>query len=363
MKLGILGTRGIPNAYGGFEQFAEIFSAKMSSRGHQVSVFSSSLHPFQKKDWKGVELIHCYDPENFLGSFGQFIYDFNCFRQLKKNHFDIVLILGYTSSSVWMNMVPEQMVSITNMDGLEWKRSKYSKPVQRFLEKAEKWAALKSDSLIADSSGIQNYLKNKYQKDADFIAYGAEVFEQTNESVLAEFDLEKEEYSLVIARSEPENNIHLICDAYAQLNWNQPLLIIGNFNNKYGQSLQNKYSNKNIRFVGPVYDLEKLNNLRFFSRIYFHGHSVGGTNPSLLEAMASGALICAHKNEFNQSVLGEDALYFNTAEELVDVLQHKPNKSEYTTSIASNLNKIRESYSWDHITDQLENLFNRVLTA
>ncbi|MDP9229398.1 MAG: DUF1972 domain-containing protein, partial [Bacteroidota bacterium] len=140
MKIGIIGTRGIPNQYGGFEQFTEYVAPALVNKGHQVYVYNSSLHHFKEKSWKGVKLISCYDPENTLGTLGQFIYDFNCIRDARNRDFDIILVLGYSSSSVWSFLFPGKSIVVTNMDGLEWKRSKYSKLTQAFLKKAEKWA-------------------------------------------------------------------------------------------------------------------------------------------------------------------------------------------------------------------------------
>ena len=133
MKLAILGTRGIPNYYGGFEQFAQYLSKEFTSKGHEVYVYNSSAHPYKEKVWNGVNIIHCKDPEDKIGTAGQFIYDLNCILDSRKREFDIILQLGYTSSSVWNWLFSKKPVIITNMDGLEWKRSKYSKLVQRFL--------------------------------------------------------------------------------------------------------------------------------------------------------------------------------------------------------------------------------------
>src|SRR5690606_26337508 len=134
MKVGILGTRGIPNHYGGFEQFAEFFSVYLARLGHEVYVYNSHNHPYQQPVFECVNIIHCNDPEYKLGTFGQFIYDYNCLRDARKRDFDILLQLGYTSNSIWFFMLPKNQIVITNMDGLEWKRSKYSAPVRQFLK-------------------------------------------------------------------------------------------------------------------------------------------------------------------------------------------------------------------------------------
>jgi len=172
MRIGILGTRGIPNHYSGYEQFAEYFSQYMVRKGHDVSVYSSSLHPYQEKELNGVKLIHRYDPEDKTGTFGQFIYDLNCIRDSRSQNFDLLLVLGYTSSSIWGWLMPKNTVVVSNMDGLEWKRSKYNWAVRQYLKFAEYLAIKTSDYYIADSKGIQSYLTIKYGIFSEYIAYG-----------------------------------------------------------------------------------------------------------------------------------------------------------------------------------------------
>ncbi len=353
MRIGIVGTRGIPNHYGGFEQLAEFLSVELVKRGHEVWVYNSSLHPYKNSNFKGVNIISCYDPEDKIGTAGQFIYDFNCIIDSRNRNFEVLLQLGYTSSSIWNSLLPENSVILTNMDGMEWMRSKYSPFVQKFLMFAENWAVNSSRFLIADSIAIQDYLYNKYHSNARYIAYGASLFQNPNEEILKKYHLVKQSYFLLIARFEPENNLEMIIQGYLQTDKSKPLVLIGNSDNNFGKYLINKYKNLNIRFSGPLYDLEVLNNLRKFCSLYFHGHSVGGTNPSLLEAMASYAPICAHDNDFNKTVLGEDALYFSNADDVKNLMEH-----EYPLhqAIQSNAQKIEERFNWTHIINEYESL-------
>jgi len=186
MKIGIIGTRGIPNNYGGFEQFAEQFSIRMVEKGHDVSVYTSHKHTLQSAYYKNVQLIHCYDPEYLVGAAGQFVYDLNCLMDARKRNFDVVMIMGYTSSSVWGKLYPPNSTIITNMDGLEWKRSKYAKPVQQFLKYAEKLAIKHSRYYISDSLVIKSYLADKYGINSKYIPYGADLFtEEEREQIKA----------------------------------------------------------------------------------------------------------------------------------------------------------------------------------
>lgn len=354
MKIAILGCRGIPNAYGGFEQFAEYLSQGLVEKGHEIYVYNSHNHPYQKKEWNGVNIIHCYDPENQLGTAGQFIYDFNCIMDSHKRNFDIILQLGYTSNSIWGNLLPKKSVIITNMDGLEWKRSKYSKKIQRFLRWAEKKAIDTSDYLVADSLGVQDYLQKKHQVTSQYIPYGAHLFQTSEEQLIKQYNVTAHNYYMLVARLEPENNIQTILQGYDNSNSAYPFLVIGKHITKYGEYLKEKFSpNPNIRFLGGIYNMAHLDNLRFFSTLYFHGHSVGGTNPSLLEAMASKALICAHKNPFNQAILEKDAFYFKSNNEITTLINTIKPAAE-TSKIQANFNKISTRYHWSSIIDSYE---------
>jgi glycosyltransferase involved in cell wall biosynthesis len=361
MKIAILGTRGIPNNYGGFEQFAEFLSVGLIENGCQVSVYNSHRHPFKESFFKGVEIIHCYDPEHIVGTAGQFVYDFNCIMDARKRNFDIILQLGYTSSSVWSFLMPSQSIITTNMDGLEWKRTKYSKKVQKFLLFAEKLAVQYSDFLISDSLGIQSYILEKYGKESCYIPYGADLFEKPNQHALTPYNVNPYEYNMLIARLEPENSIEVILDGVCQSQTKVPFYVVGNYETKFGKYLKNKYNeHKSIIFLGSIYNQDTLNNLRFYSNLYFHGHTVGGTNPSLLEAMASGALVCAHDNPFNKAILEMDAFYFISSNDVADCL-NKKNKREFGFIIENNFKKIKEKYTWEAIISQYSNHFNQIL--
>ncbi|MFV0138466.1 DUF1972 domain-containing protein [Empedobacter falsenii] len=356
MKIAILGTRGIPNYHGGFEQFADFFAVYLAEQGVDVYVYNSSLHPYKESTYKGAKIITCKDPEDKLGTPGQFLYDLNCILDARKRSFDIILQLGYTSSTIWWWLMPKKAKIVTNMDGLEWKRTKYSKKVQSFLKYAEKLGAIHSDHLISDSLGIKTYLKNKYNKESTYIAYGADVFENPNEALLEKYSISKENYSMLIARFEPENNLEMILDGVSKSNRTETFLVIGKHETEYGEFLKKKYKTfENIKFIGGIYNLEELNNLRYFSRLYFHGHSVGGTNPSLLEAMASNCLICANNNEFNKGVLKENAYYFSDYNDVTQLYQSLAKENE-KLKIENNTKAIHEEFSWEIINKKYYDL-------
>lgn len=358
MKIAILGTRGIPNHYGGFEQFAEFFSVYLAQKGHNVYVYNSHSHPYKDKVFNGVNIIHKYDPENLIGTAGQYIYDLNCILDSRKRNFDIILQLGYTSSSVWYRLLPKTCI-ITNMDGMEWKRSKYSSLTRKILKISEKLAVKSSNCLVADSVGIQDYIKAAYGKQSAYIAYGAEIFTAPDEKALQKYKLEKHGYNMLIARFEPENNLQMILDGAAQSKSKTPFIVIGRHDTPYGEYLKKRYAGQShIQFIGAIYNLEDLNNLRYFSSLYFHGHSVGGTNPSLLEAMASGALIAAHDNKFNKGVLKENAFYFSSPAQAAQIMDSVI-KNDNLHLVVNNTLAIEKDFSWEIINGKYLGLFEK----
>ncbi len=363
MKIAIIGTRGIPNRYGGFEELAEQLSVGLTEKGHNITVYNSHNHPNQEKTFSGVQIIHCKDPEHKIGTAGQFVYDFNCVRDAAKRNFDVLLFLGYTSSSVWGRFYPKHTVIISNMDGLEWKRSKYPAGVRRFLHYAEKLAVKYSDHLIADSPAIQQYLLQQYKAKSEYIAYGAQIVQAADETILQRYSLQPYNYFMLMARMEPENNIAMILEGFHQSDTQKKLLVLGNTANRFGKKMISVYqSDKRIIFAGAVYDAQITHTLIHFSSLYFHGHSVGGTNPSLLQAMACAALIAAHDNEFNRAVLGDDGFYFKTSTDVQHFASHEdllPGKAEKT---AANLLKIKEQFNWPAIIEQYEQFIRACLS-
>ena len=373
MKIAFISTRGIPNNYGGFEQFAEYISVGLVRRGHEVVVYSPHFHPYREPDYKGVRIKHIYSPEKWMGSsVGSFFYDFLSLRDaLKKEKFDIIYEAGYTSivpAYIWFNVKRiKYPLFTTNMGGLEYKRTKFNKWVQKFVFWEERMAVKHSHYLIADNMGIHDYYKEKYGKESKFLAYGADVHEDYDAGVLKEFGLEAGGYFIVVARLEPENNLFMALEGYLASNQygKRPLVVVGKTNTPYGEHLVERYGrDRNISFVGGIYDFRKLNSIRHYSYAYFHGHSVGGTNPSLLEAMASGCFILAHDNIFNRAVLGENALYYGStdaATEMLDGIDQavSAHKKEYTER---NLEVIRRDYSWEKLVDEHEEYFKWMLS-
>jgi len=370
MKIAILSTRGIPNNYGGFEQFAEYISVGLVQKGHEVTVYSPMYHQYSSPCFNGVQIKHVYSPEPWLGgAIGSFFYDYLSLKDaLLNDSFDIIYDCGYTSIiPAYIRFAVSKLktsIIVTNMDGLEYKRTKFNPLVRSFIFWEEKQAVKLSHALIADNVGIQQYLKEKYNANSEFIPYGANVPAVFKETQLEPYCIKPEQYYLLIARMEPENNIEMIIEGYINSISDKILVIIGNTNTKFGKKISKKYqSEHNIKFVGGIYKSEIIDALRHFSALYFHGHSVGGTNPSLLEAMAAQCLIAAHDNSFNRTTLNDNALFFTSPQDVAAIIKLPENRlKEYRQNYTPlNLHSINTTYTWENIVTKHEVFFKKLL--
>lgn len=364
MKIAILGTRGIPNSYGGFEQFAEYLSVGLVKLGHSVTVYNVHFHEYDQPEFRGVIIRKIYSPEKQIGAAANFVYDYLCMKDALKQNFDIIYEAGYHSNAPSYYLLKENSpIVITNMDGIEWKRSKWNYFTRQLIKKLEKIAVRKSDYLVSDNSAIQEYYKKEFNAESFCVAYGADIVEHFDEELLASYNVTANNYFLLIARLEPENNIEMILDGYVLSADVRLFLVIGNTDTKYGRFLQTKYRNTNIHFLGAVYKKEILDSLRYYCTLYFHGHSVGGTNPSLLEAMASQALIASHDNKFNKSVLNNNTLYFVKDKDVASIICNVNSLGDDKRQIFIENNKaqIINNYSWKSIIFQYDSLFREVL--
>jgi glycosyltransferase involved in cell wall biosynthesis len=354
MKVAILGTRGIPAQYGGFETFAEEIGTRLVKYGIDVTVFCEASSTVMPAKYKGVKLL--YIPVFKLGSLSTIIFDLVCLWRARKD-FDVVYMLGYGASLFcFLPRIWGKQVWI-NMDGVEWARSKWSWPARVWLKLMEAVAMWTPSRIIGDAQAILDHLRERYAHlpPSTFIPYGANVIEtHPKEVVLDEWGLKSQSYLLIVCRLEPENHLLEILEGYHASSATFPLIIVGNHfvSTKYVKALVN-FSSKNIRFVGTVFDQDKLLALRCHSYAYLHGHSVGGTNPSLLEAMGCGNRIIAHDNQFNREVAGGSAVYFSDANSLSAILSNLKN-CPANGRAAQHI--ILERYMWENVVADYLNL-------
>jgi glycosyltransferase involved in cell wall biosynthesis len=250
---------------------------------------------------------------------------------------------------------------ILNPDGLEWKRKKWSRPVKWFLKISESIGIRFSDIVVADNQKILEYIKEQYNKHSDLIEYGGDhVIKdiKLGEKTSQFYKIQSKNYAFKVCRIEPENNIHLILEAFK--NFKIPLVIVGNWAySKYGETLRIQYSGySNIQMLDPIYDQIVLDELRSNCLIYIHGHSVGGTNPSLVEAMHLGLAVVAFNVPFNIVTTENEALFFSDSKELELILNNILDNKLELNVIRSKMTEIaNRRYTWDLVTKKYANLF------
>jgi glycosyltransferase involved in cell wall biosynthesis len=347
-RIAILGSRGIPNAYGGFEWLAEKLALYFSASGHQVLVSRSSRHPDKDTSAANLDIVNIFDPP--IGAAGQFIYDLLSIMKTRKWKPDAILLLGYTSSAIWSNLLPGNCQIVQHMDGLEWKREKYTAPVRRFLRWSERTAASAADILIADHPVIHSYLTEKYPlAQITYIAYGEDDTSVTPEPPEHWKD---RIFDLVMARLEPENQIETIIKGWIQANSPAELIIAGSTDTNHGRFLKKKYcQTPNIQFIGSVFKKEHALWLRKNCRYYLHGHSAGGTNPSLIQVLSHHRRVLAHRNPFNQYLADMYGFpTFRNADELSHQLHLDPPKG---------IPVLRAEHQWNTIYKHYEKILLR----
>jgi glycosyltransferase involved in cell wall biosynthesis len=364
MKIAITGTRGIPNRYGGFEQFAQKLSVGLAAKGHEVWVYNTKSHHYKEPKYRGVSIVSKPSPERLMGSSANYLYDFTCLRDAIQHQADVILECGFASAAPsypFLNLKKTRLV--TQMDGMEWKRVKWGKQTRRIIRKSIVKTIRYSDALVCDHPEILKFYAMNYGLQPIYIPYGADIMGAGDKAVLEAFKLLTGHYYLVIARLEPENNIRNIIQGYLAAELDDPLIVVGDYKGKYGRQIQREFSvNQQIIFAGGIYHEESLDNLRHFSKALIQGHSVGGTNPSLLEAMAAGARIIAHDNPFNRYILEEDSPYFKSREELTLLLREMENRMPSSQEmIRNNQEKIRTDYQWVDIIKRYEDLFQDLI--
>jgi len=365
MQIAILGTRGIPNHYGGFERFAEVISAHFVGSGQTVYVLSPSILNRVEYTDNGVAIVSIKIARWLPQNLQTLLYDYKSLRWASRNNIDIILECGY-SFAFWILLFKKDFRNkiFTNPDGVEFKRKKWGFLAKLFLMVCERLSVKYSKAFVCDSPVLANYFKQKYNIRPSVIPYGAyPVSDLPNRSILSEYKISSD-YFLVVSRFTPENSLEQILRCFSQ---NQKmLLLVGNFNNRFGITCYNKYRNHtNIKFLGGIYNQSHLNALRYYSKAYIHGHSVGGTNPSLLEAMACKCFVIAHNNDYNRFVLNNNGLYFSSETDLNDCINKLDgmDSSSIESVKIDFINRISSDFKWSAVSDEYIRIFNQLKTS
>lgn len=350
----IVGTVGLPAKYGGFETLTQNLVQQLNDKFDFTVYCSSKVYGEQLSEWNGAKLKYVPLYANGIQSIP---YDVWCIISAAR-HADVILILGVSGVLVLPFLGSSiRRKTVINIDGLEWKRVKWNTIIRRFLKYSEKIAVKCGGIIIADNEEIRRYVEMSYGKRSALIEYGADhIFDAGRMATSSS----QASYAFTVCRIEPENNIHLILEAFAESG--RRLKIVGNWENSaYGKKLFESYSNhKEIELIPPIYDQEKLDVLRSNCSLYIHGHSAGGTNPSLVEAMYIGLPIAAFDVPYNRATTENKAYFFKDKAELVEIL--KTSNGSALNEVALKLKEIAQKrYTWRRITEKYAEVFNKYL--
>ncbi len=355
-KVAIIGTQGVPARYGGFETLVENIIGDTCSSNVQYTIFCSSKDLSKEKrlsTYKGANLKYIPLHANGVESIP---YDIISLLQVIKGY-EVILLLGVSGCLFlpFFRLLCRKRL-IINIDGLEHRRAKWGRLARWVLRISEKVAVRYADVIIADNKGIQDYVTETYNKKSTLIAYGGNYVEDgslnlLSEKFLAEYGLRRGEYAITVCRIEPENNCHLILQAFAGSG--RKLVFIGNWkHSEYGLNLIKKYRGfLNIMMLDAIYDLDVLYTLRANAEMYVHGHSAGGTNPSLVEAMFFACPILCYDVVYNRETTHNQAYYWKNTSELQVLFKQSDLDGSIMRTIAE------KEYTWEHIAAQYEELY------
>lgn len=352
LRVAVIGTVGVPACYGGFESLVDNL-LDFAPQNVEYTVFcSAKKYEKRLETYKGARLVYLERDANGKESI---LYDFESMKMALKPPVcaDVLLVLG-VSGCIFLPYIRRIFKGkiITNIDGLEWRREKWSFPVKKFLKLSEKMAVKYSDVVIGDNKGITDYVKAEYKKDAVLIAYGGDqVSHVKDDSLFEKYPFCRAPYAVTVCRIEPENNIHLILEAFSHRP-EKNLVLVGNWEkSEYGRKLKEKYSAfKNLHLLNPVYEPHEVNWLRSNAALYIHGHSAGGTNPSLVEAMNLALPILAFDCVYNRATTEEKCLYWKTAADLEKLLlTEEKNLAEISVRLGEAGKRL---YSWERIASE-----------
>jgi len=362
-RIAFVGARGLPANYGGFETFAEEISINLVRRyGYQVTVVCDAAQ-YQSNgglvDYKGVQLR--YSKFSKGGQALRFYLD--SIDKVIEDH-DIVYSCGPAGGLFGPLVRRHGKIMMTNPDGLNSKRSKWTWPVKMAFRVFEFIASKFSDWVVCDSKAIEEYIQKSYRckhtKVAEYGAYRNEFMDVTGltQNVLSEYMLKPNGYHLVVSRLEPENNVDVILSGYLKRDRKLPIVVIGNLNDTdFVRDLQ-KMACDNVRFIGGIYNKKHLSILRAHSASYLHGHSVGGTNPSLLEAMGSMNLCICHDNQFNREVVQNCGIYFKDSSDVDECIESVENKrGDLSGKREAALLRVENYYNWENMAAKYNQIF------
>ncbi len=360
MKIAILGTRGIPARYGGFETFAEELATRLVARGHEVAVYCrSNNYPYKERIYKGVRLV-------MLPTIRQKYLDTVIHTLLSILHssfqkVDILLVCNAANSLFCILPRILRRKVLLNVDGVERQRKKWGPLGKAWYRLGEFFGTLFPHGIITDARVIEDYYLKKYKKKSFMIPYGAQTEKVESTDLLNRYQLEKDGYVLYVSRLEPENNAHVVIEAFEKIETDKKLVIVGDapYAKNYKKKLMTT-KNPRVIFTGYIFG-QGYREFQSHAYCYVHATEVGGTHPALLDGMALGKCVLVNETPENLEVIGKTGIVYkmNDAYDLREKLSLILQRPEIRTTLSQKAReRIDQFYTWDHITDQYESLFS-----
>jgi glycosyltransferase involved in cell wall biosynthesis len=357
LRIALIGTRGVPARYGGFETCVEEVGRRLADRGHDVLVYCrrTAGRGSRPTTHLGMRLVHL--PAMRRRSLETLSHTGLSVLHLAAHRTDAAILFN-AANAPWLPVLRAAAIpTATHVDGLEWQRGKWGPIGRRYYRAAERFAVAWSDALIADAAGIQDYYRDRYRAPSELISYGAPITDRTKTDRLGAIGLEPDSYHLVVARFEPENHVDMVVRGYCRSSAAKPMVVVGSapYAAKYTELIHDLADDR-VRFLGAVWDQELLDQLYANAYTYWHGHSVGGTNPSLLRAIGAGAATYAFDVSFNREVLAGAGRYFSSADEVTAAVQNAE-RDVLEVARRGALSLVRAArYDWSDVTDKYEAL-------
>ena len=364
MRVAMIGTRGVPARYGGFETAVEEIGRRLVTRGHEVVVYCRGAEDPTQRRHLGMELVHLPAAKRrtleTLSHTGLSVA--SLLRDPRRT--DAVLVLNPANAPYLPALRLKGIPTAVHVGGLEWQRSKWDGSGRHYYRAVEAYSVRAADAIIADAQGIADYYRVEFGLPTELLTYGAPIQDAPGSARVRALDLAPGGYHLVVARFQPDNHVLEIVQGYHRSDADSPLVVVGSapYADDYTAQIQAvAAADPRIRLLGGVWDQALLDELYANALTYLHGHSCGGTNPSLLRAMGAGTSVIAYDVVFNREVLGVAGIFFRTPEELcVQVSKAELTAEEMQLKGWSNRERARATYRWDDVADGYEDLLRRL---
>ena len=366
LKIAIIGSRGYPYVYSGYETLVKELSERIVEKGHNVRVYCHrSLFLKKTKNINGIDLI--YTPSVKYKSLSQLYNSFFSFIHLCFHKVDVLLVLNSANGPFGLITKLFKIKTAINVDGLEWMRPKWRGFGSIYFKWASRMTTLFYDQIINDSYAMKMVYQDLFKCDSKVIAYGANILKTKNPSLITPYNIKQRQYYLVVGRLIPDNNPDLIIKGFLKSTSKKKLVIVGDvpYKDSYAKNLK-KIKDKRLVFTGYIKNQNLLSELYLNCFVYIHGHEFGGTNPTMIKAMACGSAILALDTVFNQEMLqkGRLGLFFKKdLFSLINMIEFCEKEIIKINNMRENsINGITEKYNWDFITNQYLEVFKSLVS-